>query len=76
MSERFRSKFGSNSSISDFPSYIDSASVESAAIHMQDSPKSESPLELSEERPRLKADINFMTVGVFSALRHLPKHSK
>ena len=75
MSGHFRSKFGSNSSISDFPSYIDSASVESAAPHPQGSPNSESPLELSVKRPRLKADINFMTVGVFSALRHFPRQA-
>lgn len=69
------SKFESASSISDFPSYIDSGSIESGAVHYLDNPQVESVFEESEERQKPKKDINYEAVGLYSALRYLHKPS-
>lgn len=74
MSQRYISnRLESASSISDFPSYIDSGSVESGVMHYRDNPQVESVFEESEERSKAPADINFVAIGLYSALRYLPK---
>ena len=74
MSQRYiATRLESASSISDFPSYIDSGSVESEALHYRDNPQVDSVFEESEEPSRPPADLNFLAIGLYSALRNLPK---
>lgn len=73
MSQRYiANRLESASSISDFPSYIDSGSVESGALQYRDNPQVEMVFEESEERSKPPADLNFLAIGLYSALRSRP----